>query len=93
MDKYNSKFASAIGNLYGESKWAITTSGKTTRYSVPKESVTAKWRRHENTHKNQFIKYGWIPFVLMYIWETVKNGYYNNKYEVEAREKENVQRP
>lgn len=41
--------------------------------------------RHELQH---IIQYHTIRFfVLKYIWETLKKGYFNNKYEVEAREK------
>lgn len=85
-DIYNSKLANFI-------KWkrremcgfAITTSKKCTRYSCSEDKVDIKWRKHEECHKRQFAYYGWLPFVLMYLWESVKFGYYNNKYEVEAR--------
>ncbi len=48
-----------------------------------------RWVRHELVHVKQFKKYGFIQFIFMYLWESVKNGYYKNKFEVEAREKEN----
>ncbi len=47
-----------------------------------------KWLRHELKHVEQFKLYGFIYFVLLYLLETAKHGYYNNKYEVEARKAE-----
>jgi hypothetical protein len=47
-----------------------------------------KWLRHELKHVEQFRQHGYINFVLLYLAETLKHGYYNNKYEVEARKAE-----
>ena len=44
--------------------------------------------RHELVHINQFQKYPLI-FPFLYCIEFLKKGYYNNKYEIEAREKTN----
>lgn len=51
-----------------------------------------KWLRHELVHVRQFLRYGFFPFIFMYLWESIKKGYYHNKFEVEARafEKMNV---
>ena len=49
-----------------------------------------KWVKHEKCHLQQFEKYGYVPFILKYLWESVLHGYYDNKYEVEAREAENA---
>jgi hypothetical protein len=46
------------------------------------------WVRHELKHVEQFSYYGTIPFVIRYLWESIKNGYYNNRFEVEARRAE-----
>lgn len=48
-----------------------------------------KWLHHELVHVQQFRQYGFIKFLFLYLLESLKNGYYNNKFEVEAREKEN----
>ena len=48
-----------------------------------------KWLRHELVHVQQFLRYGFLPFIFMYLWESVKKGYYQNKFEVEARNFEN----
>lgn len=48
-----------------------------------------KWLCHELTHVKQFEKYGRLKFIFLYLIETTKNGYYNNKFEIEARANEN----
>jgi hypothetical protein len=49
-----------------------------------------KWVKHEKCHLQQFEKYGYLTFILKYLWESLRHGYYENKYEVEAREAENA---
>lgn len=44
-----------------------------------------RWVKHELCHIKQFEQYGFLNFIAKYLWESIKNGYYNNKYEVEAR--------
>lgn len=48
-----------------------------------------QWLRHELVHIEQFKKYGFVKFIFLYSWESAKKGYYKNKFEVEARSKEN----
>lgn len=43
------------------------------------------WLRHELVHVRQFLRYGFFPFIFMYLWESIKKGYYQNKFEIEAR--------
>lgn len=49
-----------------------------------------RWVKHEVCHINQFKKYGFFNFIFKYLMESVRNGYYNNKYEIEAREAEDI---
>jgi len=44
-----------------------------------------KWLKHELCHVQQFKDNGFLPFMIKYLWESLRKGYYNNKYEVEAR--------
>lgn len=44
-----------------------------------------RWLKHELCHIQQYKRYGFTGFLLRYIWESICHGYYNNKYEVEAR--------
>lgn len=47
-----------------------------------------RWVKHEMAHVAQFRRYGFWKFIYLYLAESVKKGYYQNKYEVEAREAE-----
>jgi len=48
-----------------------------------------KWVCHELKHVQQYRQNGFLLFITKYIFESVKKGYYNNKFETEARENEN----
>ncbi|MCC9166457.1 hypothetical protein [Pontibacter harenae] len=43
------------------------------------------WVAHEFCHIRQFQEHGYLRFLWLYLVESVRVGYYNNKYEVEAR--------
>lgn len=47
-----------------------------------------KWLLHELKHVEQFKQYGFLSFIFLYLWESIRHGYANNKYEIEAREAE-----
>jgi hypothetical protein len=46
----------------------------------------AEWLAHERVHIRQFRENGFFPFLWKYLVESARVGYFNNKYEVEARE-------
>lgn len=65
--------------------------GKTIHlYNVSKERFLEdkRWVKHELCHIRQFQKHGFGTFILKYLLESVRSGYYHNKYEVEARNAE-----
>ena len=43
------------------------------------------WVVHEVEHVRQFQRYGFIQFSALYLLEYTRNGYHNNRFEVEAR--------
>lgn len=43
------------------------------------------WVCHELKHVEQYKRYGTAGFLWRYLWETARKGYYNNRFEVEAR--------
>lgn len=43
------------------------------------------WVVHEVEHVRQFRRYGFLRFSVLYLWESARRGYYNNRFEVEAR--------
>tara|TARA_R110000868_G_scaffold15596_3_gene70926 strand:- start:2675 stop:2926 length:252 start_codon:yes stop_codon:yes gene_type:complete len=51
------------------------------------EKAVEHHRKHELIHVEQVRRLGWLRFYTSYLYESYKNGYYNNKYEVEARER------
>lgn len=46
------------------------------------------WVCHELKHVQQYQENGVAGFLVKYLFDWVKNGYYNNKFEVEARDSE-----
>ena len=44
-----------------------------------------KWLLHELEHIEQFKRHGVLFFIFLYLWESIRHGYTNNKYETEAR--------
>lgn len=43
--------------------------------------------RHELQHIYQIRNIGWIRYYLTWWWYTIRHGYINNPYEVDARER------
>ncbi len=44
-----------------------------------------RWVKHEMCHISQFKQHGYFTFIVKYLWESMKRGYFENKYEIEAR--------
>jgi hypothetical protein len=61
-------------------------------YGTTKENFLADecWVKHELCHIAQYKKYGTVNFLFKYLWESIKHGYYNNKFEIEARAAEDA---
>ena len=49
-----------------------------------------KWLKHELCHIKQFKQYGYFNFVVRYLWESLQKGYYNNRFEIQARNAEEL---
>ena len=49
-----------------------------------------RWVKHELCHIKQFKDHGYVGFIIKYLWESIKKGYYNNRFEVEARKAEDL---
>ncbi len=45
--------------------------------------------RHEQAHWEQYKRVGLLGFYITYLWYTIRYGYWNNPWEVEARAAEN----
>jgi predicted SprT family Zn-dependent metalloprotease len=46
------------------------------------------WLKHELCHVRQYREHGFFGFIWKYLLESIRHGYYNNKFEVEARQAE-----
>ena len=59
-------------------------------YGVTKKAFLAdeRWLRHELKHIEQYERLGFIRFIIIYLWQTIKVGYYKCGLECEAREAE-----
>lgn len=88
--KENSWIGKMAAKKLGSHNVAIVMGHTIHLYNVSKEDflLNEKWVKHEMCHVRQFVKYGFCTFIFKYLWESVKTGYYNNKYEIEARNAE-----
>lgn len=88
--KENSWIAMLAAKKLHSENVAITIGKKIHLYNVSKHDFlnNEKWLKHELCHIEQFKKYGFFTFIAKYLWESLKVGYYNNEYEVEARKAE-----
>ena len=47
-----------------------------------------RWVNHELKHVEQYQRHGLVGFLWKYSIESILRGYYNNRFEIEAREAE-----
>lgn len=83
----NSLFA-RIARLVLKSRNVAMVLGKTIHLSGVNRDTFLKdngWVEHELCHIRQFQEHGFFRFLWLYLRESMRVGYYNNKYEVEAR--------
>ena len=88
--KENSFIARIAAWKLGSKQVAIVI-GKTIHlHNTPKADFLAntRWLRHEAAHLHQFKQHGFLTFLFKYVFESLKSGYHNNKYEIEARSAE-----
>jgi hypothetical protein len=86
----NSLVARIAAHKLKEKKVAVTIGKRIFLYGVSKENFLndQSWLCHELAHTAQCQRFGVLRFLFLYFWESLKNGYYNNKFEIEARAKE-----
>lgn len=88
--KERSWLAKAAAIKLGAQGMAIVFGNTIHLHNVRKEDFlqNTRWLKHELCHIRQFQHYGFFPFIYKYLLESMRNGYYNNKYEIEARNAE-----
>ena len=85
--KEHSFFAKLAAKKLGKDNMAMVL-GKTIHlYGATKEEFleNERWKKHELCHVRQYKEQGFLPFLFKYLVESIRHGYYNNKYEAEAR--------
>jgi hypothetical protein len=90
--KENSLFARIAAFKLGTKSVAMVL-GKTIHlHNATKEEFlqNKRWVKHEHCHLRQFQQHGYVVFIIKYLWQSIRSGYHNNKYEVEARAAENL---
>lgn len=77
-----------MARLVLKSKNVAMVLGKTIHLSGVDRHTFLKdegWVAHELCHIRQFREHGYFRFLWLYLLESMRVGYYRNKYEVEAR--------
>ena len=87
----NAWIARVAAWVLGQSKVAVVIGKNIYLWNANKAEFldNPRWVRHEFVHVLQFRRYGLLWFSCLYLWEWMKKGYSNNKYENEARLLEN----
>jgi hypothetical protein len=94
MEKYyikeNSLLARIAARKLKQDKMAMVLGRTILLHDTKREEFlnNKRWLRHELVHIRQFKQHGYFIFLLKYLIESIKNGYNNNKYEIEARNAE-----
>jgi len=75
----------------GSNKMAMTIGDTIHLYNTTKEEFLRdkRWVKHELKHVEQYRRHGLFPFLWKYTIESIRRGYYNNRFEIEARAAEN----
>jgi aspartokinase len=89
--KENSWLAKCGAKVLKVNNVALTIGSTIYLHNASKEELILNktWLSHELVHVKQYEQLGVIRFLILYLIECVLKGYYNNKYEIEARAKEN----
>lgn len=89
--RQNSLLAAIAARKLGTSNMAIVVGSTIYLHGVTAKTFIQdkKWLLHELKHIEQYQRQGMLRFLVNYLWESVKNGYRNNKFEREARQAEN----
>lgn len=90
--KENSLLARIAAGKLGTGNVAMVLGSTIHLYGVTKDAFlkNEQWLKHELCHVQQFKQYGYTGFIIKYLWESIKHGYHNNKYEIEARTAETL---
>ncbi|MHA4843364.1 eCIS core domain-containing protein [Flavitalea antarctica] len=88
--KENSLFARIGAWKLGTTRIAMTIGDTIHLHNTSSQEFLQdnRWVKHELKHVEQYRTHGFIGFLWKYTMESIRRGYYNNRFEVEAREAE-----
>lgn len=88
--KENSWLAKIAAAKMKSAKVAIVFGSTIHLHNTNKEDFLkdTDWVCHELHHVEQYKQYGSVGFVFKYLIDWIKNGYYNNRFEIDARKNE-----
>jgi len=88
--KENSWLATLAARKLRSAKVAMVLGNTIHLHHTTKTSFLSnkKWVCHELTHVQQYRRYGFVRFIFLYLIESIRKGYHQNKFEMEARQNE-----
>lgn len=89
--KENSRLAKMAAKKLHSNAAAIVVNKTIYLWGTSREQFlrSSSWVRHEVAHVYQYKKWGLFLFLFLYLYQTLINGYCNNRFEREARGEEN----
>ncbi len=90
--KENSRLAAIAAKKLGTKSVAMVFGNTIHLHGAGKEEFLkdTRWVKHELCHLQQYRQHGYIGFIIKYLWQTIRKGYYNNQFEVAARAAEKL---
>ncbi len=90
--KENSRLAAIASKKLGTKSVAMVLGNTIHLHGAGKEEFLkdTRWVKHELCHLQQYRQDGYLGFIVKYLWQTIRNGYYNNQFEVAARAAEEL---
>ena len=88
--KEKSLLAKLSARKLGTANVAITIGNTIFLYGATKEELlqNQSWLRHELKHVEQSLRFGLPTFLILYLLESIRKGYKENRFEIEARNAE-----
>lgn len=83
----NSFFARMAAVKLGSDQVALTLGNTIHLHNTSAERFRSdhRWVKHELKHVEQFRQYGFFWFIFLYSLESIRKGYFHNRFEQEAR--------
>ena len=86
-------FLARIARFFFGAKRIAMVLGNTIHLSGVEKQIfmsDQKWLIHELVHIEQYRQNGFLKFLFLYSIESIKHGYYQNRFEIEARAAEEL---